>query len=134
MEALYGSSLLLGGHVHEKMNTNSKYEWNIGFIKLINRLECPYCGESLISKGILKTCRCGFYCLGSPKTLVYTEKISGKTSRNNYDIDKCPECDRTDFNEDLKHAEIICKCGLVIHGPPGYSNLRKISYDSFKGV
>jgi hypothetical protein len=69
MEALYGSSLLLEGHVHEKMNTNSKYEWNIGFIKLINRLECPYCGESLISKGILKTCRCGFYCLGSPETL-----------------------------------------------------------------
>lgn len=44
---------------------------------------------------------------------------------------QCPECDRphTEFEHDIIRDEIVCKCGLVLSGPPAYvAGRKKISY------
>jgi hypothetical protein len=43
----------------------------------------------------------------------------------------CPECnrDKNEFTYDDIRDEIVCKCGLVLSGPPGYvAGIRAISY------
>ena len=45
--------------------------------------------------------------------------------------DHCPECKRSnnEFNYDDIRDEIVCKCGLVLSGPPSYvAGNRQISY------
>jgi len=120
------------------MGTKSDYFWNTEFIELVNQKICPYCEAPLTVKGKLKTCKCSFYLLGSPEILAY-EKIPSITDKqHNYhfkDDDKisffCDECGNTDLIKDPSRGELICKCGLVVQGPPAYSSYRKISYDSF---
>lgn len=115
-----------------------RYGWNKEFIKLINQRVCQYCNDNLTCKGILKTCKCSFYLLGSAETLAYS-KISGKEPKHNYNYDTnntsfvCEECGCSDLKKDQSRAELICPlCGLVIQGPPAYSSYIQISYDSFK--
>ena len=120
------------------MGNKPEYCWNTEFVKLVNQRVCPYCTNNLVVKGISKQCRCSFFILGPCETLAY-ERISQNGPTNVYYGDAlaseiCPDCGNTDFIEDHSRAEKICKCGLVISGPPSYSSYRKISYDSFKGT
>jgi|GEM_PF-3444734 len=118
------------------MKPEPNYFWNTEFLKSINEGKCYYCDEALTLKGrILKTCRCGFYLLGSPETLSFSRVISETASLpTDHDINRCSDCESTDFIYDEIRAETVCiKCGLVKDGPPSYSSYKKISYDSFKG-
>jgi hypothetical protein len=119
----------------EKMKDKPKYRWNSEFVTLINENVCPYCDDPLVVKGITKECHCSFYLIGACETLAY-EVISQDAPiyyGNERATEFCPECGTlsSDFIDDHKHAEKICKCGLVMQGPPSYSSWKHISYDSF---
>ncbi len=121
-----------------RWNNNSNKYWDKEFIELINQNICPYCKIPLKIKGIIKTCNCSFYLIGSPETLAYAQK-SKKSLQHSYYYNQsssiiCIECGSTNTKKDTSRAEIICQCGLVIQGPPAYSNYKKISYENIREI
>lgn len=110
------------------MDKKSKYFWNKSFVRLINNNICPYCEESLLIKGITKTCDCNFYIRGAPETLAFTEVKSENAPP--IDNNTCPECLGFNFKYDDIRAETYClDCGLVLEGPMAYCGGRiKLTY------
>lgn len=93
-------------------------EW----LKLVLNGLCPECDGLLEKKGLLRVCTKykHIHIYGNPILVAYREKITKpKTPVKVVQHGKCPECPSTDFIEDIKTGETICKkCGLVVSGPP----------------
>lgn len=111
-----------------------KYIYDKTWLQTILTNTCPTCNKTLTRKGIKRQCPQNHITIyGNPILVAYKKKEQINTLPNRIQYTHCPECGSTQFIEDQDRHETICKCGLVLAGPPQYG-IKYPWHDNYVGV